>query len=208
MFKLKKTVAAAVLGIGCIASAQAWYEGSLGTLTSDNVLTDGNAFSLFSSPLVSAAMNILDWYTFSVDPSVASASLTLTSTLPPLTFASNGDNLTFAVYEGTYKNNLLPPWQADVLKVAFPNTYGLTSLGEFHLQPDGTLAGDFVFNPAVSDYTLVISGFAASVSFFGTSNYTITMSAAAIPEPAEYAMLLAGLGVVGMIARRRRFKAI
>ncbi|MCL1860075.1 MAG: FxDxF family PEP-CTERM protein [Proteobacteria bacterium] len=208
MFKLKKTVAAAVLGIGCIASAQAWYEGSLGTLTSDNVLTDGNAFSVFSSPLVSASTNILDWYTFSVDPGVHGATLTLTSTLPPLTFASNGDSLTFTVYEGTYKNNFSPLWEADVLKVSFPNMYGLTSIGEFQLQPDGTLAGEFIFNPAVSDYTLVISGVAASVSFFGASNYAITMSAAAVPEPTEYAMLLAGLGVVGMIARRRRFNVI
>lgn len=50
-------------------------------------------------------------------------------------------------------------------------------------------------------------GTARSVGFGGGSpkvlfdNVTIT----AVPEPGTYAMLLAGLGVVGLLARRRRF---
>ena len=45
-----------------------------------------------------------------------------------------------------------------------------------------------------------INGFAAQYSFDGA--YTTVR--AAVPEPATYAMLFAGLGLVGMIARRRR----
>lgn len=45
-----------------------------------------------------------------------------------------------------------------------------------------------------------INGFAAQYSFDGA--YTTVR--AAVPEPATYAMLFAGLGLIGMIARRRR----
>jgi len=38
----------------------------------------------------------------------------------------------------------------------------------------------------------------------GAGRYGFELSAQAVPEPAEYAMLLAGLGVVGMAVRRRR----
>jgi len=45
-----------------------------------------------------------------------------------------------------------------------------------------------------------INGFAAQYSFDGA----YTTFRAAVPEPATYAMLFAGLGLIGMIARRRR----
>ncbi|MDR1854328.1 MAG: FxDxF family PEP-CTERM protein [Azoarcus sp.] len=32
----------------------------------------------------------------------------------------------------------------------------------------------------------------------------MTITAVPVPEPETYAMLLAGLGIVGMVARRRR----
>jgi hypothetical protein len=208
MLELKKVAVAAVLGLGCVAGAQAWYEGSLGTgtLTSDNELVVQNAFGLFSSPLVSLNTNVLDWYTFSVAPGVTSATGTLTSTLANLSLDFGFNGLTFTVYEGTYTDKLNLLVNADVVKVAFPDVWGLKSVGSFGLQSDGTLSGAFDFNPAVNNYTLVITGVAAGVSFFGTSEYTFTMSASPIPEPAEYAMLLAGLGLVGMVVRSRKAK--
>jgi hypothetical protein len=208
MLKLKKTAVAAVLGVGCVASAQAWYEGSLGTLGSNNELAAQNVFSLFSTPLVSVNTNIMDWYTFSVGPGVSSATGALTlssSALISLDVALT--DLTFSVYEGTYTDSLgslFPLEVPDVVKVALLNPNGPTSVGSFKVQRDGTLSGTFDFNPAVSNYTLVVSGVTAGVSLFGSSDYTFTMSA--VSEPAEYAMLLAGLGIIGMVARRRKAK--
>lgn len=49
----------------------------------------------------------------------------------------------------------------------------------------------------------VVSEYAGTWSFNGNSlNYTV----AAVPEPETYAMLLAGLGLMGAVARRRRAK--
>jgi len=206
MLKLKKTVVAVALGVGCVASAQAWYEGSLGTLSSSNDLVSQNAFGLFSSSLlpISFNANVLDWYTFSVDPSVSSATGALTVSSTGLNLGFGFGNLTFSVYEGTYTNKLNSIYNADLVKVALPGAFDLKSVGSFKVQSDGTLNGTFDFNPAVSNYTLVITGIAADVTLFGKTEYTFTMSA--VPEPAEYAMLLAGLGVIGMISRRRRIK--
>lgn len=41
-------------------------------------------------------------------------------------------------------------------------------------------------------------------SWFGVDNLHVFQSAAAVPEPASVAMLLAGLGAVGLAARRRK----
>jgi len=58
--------------------------------------------------------------------------------------------------------------------------------------------------------TLTVSGFAGgeadafSASYSGTLNVS---TVAPVPEPETYAMMLAGLGAVGMLARRRRHQA-
>jgi len=207
MLKLKKTVVAVALGVGCVAGAQAWYEGPLGTgtLSFGNDLISQNAFDLFSSSLVSVNTNVLDWYTFTVDSSVTAATGTLTAiSTGGFSLEAGFDSLTFTVYEGTYTDRMNLIVNADVVQVALPSVFGLKSVGSFGLQSDGTLSGSFNFNPAVSNYTLVISGIAAGVTFLGSNQYTFTMSA--VPEPAEYAMLLAGLAVVGAAARRRKAK--
>ena len=64
--------------------------------------------------------------------------------------------------------------------------------------------------PATGSFTLVVNGFAG---LLGSENQVISasysgglnaMPTAAVPEPETYALLLAGLGVVGLVARRRR----
>jgi len=60
-----------------------------------------------------------------------------------------------------------------------------------------------VFNLDSGDYYFKISGTALSAK----SGYTISLSAtptAPVPEPETYAMMLAGLGLMGFIARRRK----
>lgn len=208
MLKLKKAVVAAVLGVGCVASAQASYEGVLGkgTLTPDKTLTAERTFGIFDSNdplLINFNANVLDWYTFSVN-GVSSATGALTSASTGFNFGVGFKSLTFSVYEGTYTDRTWH-WPPDVLSVALPGVFGLKSVGSFGLLSDGTLAGDFNFTPGVNNYTLVITGFAVDATILGSTKYTFTLGeVSAVPEPAEYAMLLAGLAVIGSVVRRRK----
>lgn len=69
----------------------------------------------------------------------------------------------------------------------------------------GSFAGDsaaYTFNlPTAGDYHIDISGTATGMA---GGTYGVALSAAPVPEPETYAMLLAGLGVMGAIARRRK----
>ncbi|MDR3086464.1 MAG: FxDxF family PEP-CTERM protein [Azoarcus sp.] len=60
------------------------------------------------------------------------------------------------------------------------------------------VTGSFVLDS--SAYTLVIGGKTSG----GNNGYSFSLTAAVpVPEPETYAMLLAGLGIVGAVARRR-----
>ena len=75
--------------------------------------------------------------------------------------------------------------------------YGSTNFGSF---AGGT--GSYTFNlPTAGNYHVDITG-TATGAFGGT--YAVGLQVAAVPEPETYAMLLAGLGVMGAIARRRK----
>lgn len=72
-------------------------------------------------------------------------------------------------------------------------------------------SGDFSFAADVSALTpLTLRVFGAvtaadgNLGGAGAYNVAITAAVAAIPEPQTYALLLAGLGVIGFAARRRR----
>ncbi|MFZ4878023.1 FxDxF family PEP-CTERM protein [Janthinobacterium sp. Mn2066] len=54
---------------------------------------------------------------------------------------------------------------------------------------------------AVGVYTLSVSG---TVLTNAAASYSGTINLSAVPEPETYAMLLAGLGLVGFVARRRK----
>jgi len=77
------------------------------------------------------------------------------------------------------------------------------------LQPVGTpgVIGSWTGNPmnvlatvAPGSYQLALSGVADGSA---GGNYTLSL-AAPVPEPESYAMMLAGLGLLGLAARRRR----
>ncbi|MCL1861683.1 MAG: FxDxF family PEP-CTERM protein [Proteobacteria bacterium] len=187
MMQLKQTVAAIALGLGFTAFAQAAFVTDLGELSSTN--------SLYGSHIVSAApptYEFSDEYTFSV----ANDLLGINTLVFSFDFGPGNGN----------GNNML---NLSALTVSV-----FTSDGALVFQQDGifeshatgssslTVNGYFDRDPSISTYQLVISGI-ANGSQGGV--YVLNMSAAAaVPEPAEYAMLLAGLGLVGMVARRRK----
>ena len=75
--------------------------------------------------------------------------------------------------------------------------------------PDGKVSHTFM-NLAAGDYSVFVGGAdyfaqdAANPDVMSKYGITGTLIAGAVPEPETYAMLLAGLGLMGAIVRRRR----
>lgn len=84
------------------------------------------------------------------------------------------------------------------------NPSSLTSL----VSPDTHSVTFSAANLAAGNYVLTVSGLAQPALGFAQpaayGNYSIAASLAPVPEPESYAMFLAGLGVIGAVATRRR----
>lgn len=93
-------------------------------------------------------------------------------------YAPNLGDATIAVYDA---NHVLI--ESTVLQITLPP--GSVNQGVFY---------------AFREDSANISYFEMSGAFIGAANFTV----AAVPEPATYGMLLAGLGMLGLVARRRR----
>ncbi len=118
-----------------------------------------------------------------------------------LTASSLSGDLTFSGYGG-----MQGPDSLDMLIYLTEGAGSLSSSAKVasvagHEMP-GALVWDFSFNNVASGtYKLWYSGFTndtAIASLGGTFNVT------AVPEPESYAMLMAGLGVLGFMARRKK----
>jgi len=182
MKQLSKTVSAVIFGLGFAAFAQAnQYKWDLGELSFSNSLSGSGSSG-------SASGNFNDWFTFTVSQDVLASNVNATVVIFNGSQNFGVQNLEIAVYKGSYTGD---------------NLNGLLSkdlLGSFKIDGSGTsVFGTFNFDPACTSYTFLISGETKGAS----ANYIFGM-AAAVPEPAEYAMMLAGLGIVGMAARRRK----
>jgi len=186
--QLKKTVVAAVLGLSFTGFAQAVPVEDLGEIKSGD--------TVFGSHMVLPG-TFFDEYTFTVASDLLGNAQLWSFDFGPGNGQGNPNNmlaltdLTVYLYKGDLSGELIFEQQGTLQQSPFGNN----SL---------TVTGSFVLDPSMPDsYTLVIAG--TAVGSQGGA-YNVSMSVTAVPEPAEYAMLLAGLGVVGMIARRRKMK--
>lgn len=75
------------------------------------------------------------------------------------------------------------------------------SLGSYSF--DGTTGStdNFFNNVATGTYAYVVTGFASGTD---GGSYTISSTISAVPEPSAWALMVAGLGMIGFISHRRR----
>lgn len=98
-------------------------------------------------------------------------------------------------------------WLWDPVERFYPSTQRVTNVNNFQTIPfEGLVDGrDYDLSLIANNY--VSGGSVDNPYGLLYRSYTLerlTYSAAAVPEPETYAMLLAGLGLVGFVARRRR----
>ena len=191
---IKKTVVAVALGLGFAAFAQAADITYLGELSLSKL-----AINDYGAPYRTGSGNdysFEDLYSFKVaDDLLGISNPALYTSVFSISIGPGNstlwgfDNLTVAVYKGNGTAGELVFEQAAVR----------TEMSNGKME--WTVNSDFALNS--SEYTLKVFG-ATTGPQGGLYAITLQAAAQAVPEPAEYAMLLAGLGVVGMVTRRRK----
>jgi hypothetical protein len=177
----RKLALSSLIALGFAGGAHATnvYSANLGTIT-PSFDTDGIV-------TVDAGAFVYDFFFTALTPYVGAVSV---ADLPSVNLGSQRYNITGLT---------LSLWKDG-------GTLGVKDAGDTFLGSFGT--GDYIS-------TQTPGAFAAGSYFFeatgtgtgtlgGRLSYTASAVAAPIPEPQTYALLLAGLGTVGFMARRRR----
>lgn len=148
-------------------------------------ITDVNPFSSTSNQVRSAATGMNSYYAqanaFAVDANEDTYSLTV---------AADG-----AAYAGNYGSG----WNNNLGDTT--NIMGASSFVYFAAQPtqaSSATAGLFKQMATANGENLVVTTYQQG------GQWRLNLSVAAIPEPETYAMFLAGLGMMGAVARRRK----
>ena len=156
---------------------------NLGAIVSPATVTYQNVFS------VPTTEKFYDDFTFTLSPASSFSNITASIDLGSF-FGIN--NISVRLFEGTGPFSmpaLVQAWSAPFS--AGPGVTGSTTVINVAALPSDT-------------YTLEVRG--DVVGTFGGS-YTGSLNVVPVPEPETYAMLLAGLGIIGTIARRRKGSA-
>ena len=106
------------------------------------------------------------------------------------------------------------PYSLNILHV-LGGTYSLWSTGANHAVGGGddSSIASWAFSGTTGSSTHTVSNMVAGNYFYVVSGsadgmaggqYTLASTVTAVPEPETYAMMLAGLGALGFLARRRR----
>lgn len=172
---LMQVAVAAALAFGMQASAFA--------ATNIGLVSDSTSYGSST-----AGTSFTDLYNFTVEPN-AGAGFSASYTL----FKNLGASVsTLALYMGTYATSV----DLDASKKISLINLDRSSSTSGRFTSTLLTAESATLSPAAT-YTLVVSG-------GGTGSYSGSVMLSPVPEPETYAMMLAGLGVMGFIARRRR----
>lgn len=116
-------------------------------------------------------------------------------TIPALSTTTNSVN-TYALNLGGFNLLGIAGLTIDVWNNAHLNG------GTLHSTFSGKNATSFIGNLEAGQYYLDISGYLGDSASSG--QYSVALQTLPVQEPENYAMLLAGLGLVGLSARRRK----
>ncbi|QHJ00693.1 PEP-CTERM sorting domain-containing protein [Xylophilus rhododendri] len=179
IFKKLCLAGALVLSLGSSLAEAATVD--LGTVSGTTTTGSSTSSGSFS-----------DLYNFSVGANDGTAFVS-----SAVTFGSYGVTLSsISLYAGTFTSASA---LSGLTAIFSSSSTSLVNLGNGIYS--NTVSGATVSLSSLSDYTLVVTGTSA-----GSSAYTTLISVAAVPEPESYAMLLAGLGLMGCVVRRRSSK--
>lgn len=180
---LKKAALASVLALSFGVTAHAAVDHS--TYTDAGLVSEN-----WSTTVATTTGTFSDLFTFSLVPN-AGVGLSAQSVM----VSSFGTSLsTIALYLGSFTS-------LGALTGA-PIGAGVVETKTGMFSTTDNLYLDFSQLAANTAYTMVVSGDAV-----GRSSYTSIIQLAPVPEPETYAMLLAGLGVMGFVARRKSRKS-
>jgi hypothetical protein len=195
-FKAVAVAAAAVFSMGSASAATTTYIDNFESYTNGafagSPTLDPNGFGTWLSALTGGSINVID---------------------DPAPYAPGGDNDSLR-FNGsgalTYTFTLASDSVVDVWfheGANSSNAVSLTLNGNTIASNTGSIGGFSLFNPA-GTYSLAAGthafAFANTTGTFYLDNFSVSVTTAPVPEPETYAMMLAGLGALGFMARRRR----